>query len=121
MALERGAHAVLLVSAVGADPGSRTFYLRTKGEMERDIRALGFDRTHIFRPSMILGDRPERRPLERVLGRLWVGVDRLLPGSLDRYRGISGPDIARAMAAAAGLPGERVAVYHWREMRALLA
>jgi uncharacterized protein YbjT (DUF2867 family) len=121
MALERGARSVFLVSAVGADPGSRTFYLRTKGEMERDIRALGFDRTHIFRPSMILGDRPERRPLERILGRLWAGLDPLLRGALDRYRGTSGPDIARAMAAAAGLPGERVAVYHWREMQALLA
>jgi len=115
-----GARSVFLVSSVGADPASRVFYVRTKGEMERDILALGYDHTHIFRPSMILGNRPERRPLERVLGRAWALLDPLLMGSLDRYKGIRGEDIARAMGVAAERRKERVAVYHWRQMHDLL-
>lgn len=116
-----GARSVFLVSSVGADPASRVFYVRTKGQTERDIGALGFDHTHIFRPSMILGSRPEPRPLEDFLGRAWALLDPLLMGSLDRYKGILGADIARAMAAAAaGRRQEPVAIYHWRQMQDLL-
>ena len=116
-----GARSVFLVSSVGADPASRVFYVRTKGQTERDIGALGFDHTHIFRPSMILGSRPEPRPLEDFLGRAWALLDPLLMGSLDRYKGIHGADIARAMAAAAaGRRQEPVAIYHWRQMQDLL-
>jgi uncharacterized protein YbjT (DUF2867 family) len=116
-----GARSVFLVSAVGADPASRVFYTRTKGRTERDILALGYDHTHLFRPSMILGDRPEPRALERCLGRTWALLDPFLMGSWDRYKGIRGADIARAMGAAADRQQERVAVYHWRQMRDLLA
>jgi uncharacterized protein YbjT (DUF2867 family) len=115
-----GARSVFLVSAVGADPDARVFYVRTKGQTERDILALGYDHTHIFRPSMILGNRLEPRPLEHVLGRAWALLDPLLMGSLDRYKGIRGEDIARAMGAAAQRRQERVAIYHWRQMQDLL-
>ncbi len=43
-AQEGGAKSVFLVSAIGANPSSKTFYLRTKGETERDIVALGYGR-----------------------------------------------------------------------------
>ncbi len=115
-----GARSVFLVSSVGADPDSQIFYVRAKGQMERDILALGYDHTHIFRPSMILGNRPEPRPLEHLLGRAWALLDPLLMGSLDRYKGIRGADIDRAMAAAAERRQERVAIYHWRQMQDLL-
>jgi len=115
-----GARSVFLVSSVGADPASRVFYVRTKGQTERDILALGYDHTHIFRPSMIVGNRPEPRPLEHILGRGWALLDPLLMGSLDRYKGIRGEDIARAMGAAAERRQERVAIYHWRQMQDLL-
>ena len=115
-----GARSVFLVSSVGANPASQVFYVRTKGRMERDILALGFDHTHIFRPSVILGDRPEPRPLEHLLGRAWTLLDPLLLGSLDRYKGIRGEDLARAMGAAADRRPERVAIYHWRQMQDLL-
>ncbi|MDR3669780.1 MAG: NAD(P)H-binding protein [Holophaga sp.] len=116
-----GARSVFLVSSAGADPASRIFYVRTKGEMERDILALAYDHTHIFRPSMILGNRPEPRPLEHLLGRAWALLDPLLMGPWDRYKGIRGADIARTMGqAAADRRPERVAIYHWRQMQELL-
>jgi uncharacterized protein YbjT (DUF2867 family) len=43
-----------LLSAVGADATSRSFYLKTKGELQNAIIALGFERTSFFQPSMIL-------------------------------------------------------------------
>ena len=45
------------------------FYIRTKGEVERDILALNFEHTHLFRPSMLLGHREENRPMDSVRDR----------------------------------------------------
>ncbi|WP_244941335.1 hypothetical protein [Bradyrhizobium yuanmingense] len=96
------------------------FYLRTKGEVERDILALDFEHTHIFRPSMILGERDEDRPRERLIIAIWGVLNPLLVGPADRYRGLAGNDIAHAIAKAARHQAEKVRIYHWKEMAALL-
>jgi uncharacterized protein YbjT (DUF2867 family) len=120
IARANGARSAFLVTAVGANAKSGVFYIRTKGEVERDILALGFDHTHIFRPSMILGQRDEDRPRERLLIAAWGVLNPLLLGPADRYRGLTGEEIARAMANAARHQTEKVRIYHWKEMAALL-
>ena len=52
-----GATRLGVVSAMGADPQSRIFYNRVKGEMEAALSALGFDTLVIARPSFLVGDR----------------------------------------------------------------
>jgi uncharacterized protein YbjT (DUF2867 family) len=66
LARASGTRHYLLVSAVGANPASRVFYNRVKGETERDIEALGFPRVTIVRPSLLLGPRAEFRLVEAV-------------------------------------------------------
>src|SRR5205085_9625313 len=56
-AREAGVPRMIAVSSVGADAGSRAFYLRVKGEMEAALSALGFDRLDIVRPGLLRGDR----------------------------------------------------------------
>ncbi|MFC0321592.1 NAD(P)H-binding protein [Olivibacter oleidegradans] len=121
IAKERGATAVFLVTAVGANPSSGVFYLRTKGEVERDLIAQGFDHTHIFRPSMLMGNRDENRPLEKFFMAIWWFIGPLLIGKgLEKYRGIAGERVANAMIKAAQNQNEKVKIYHWREMQDLL-
>ena len=121
IAKEGGAKSVFLVTAVGANPNSKFFYVRTKGETERDVIALNFEHTHIFRPSMIVGDRQEKRsPLEAALMRYWSALNPLLIGKTDKYRGITGADIAKAMIKSAKDQTEKLKIYHWREMHDLL-
>ena len=120
IAKANGAKSVFLVTAVGANAGSKVFYVRTKGEVERDVLALNFDHTHIFRPSMILGQRDEDRPRERLFVAAWGVLNPLLVGPVDRYRGLAGDEIARAIANAAQREAGKVQIYHWREMAALL-
>ena len=110
-ALARGARHFLLVSAVGADPGSRVFYNRVKGEVEVAIAALGFRSVTIARPSLLLGPRPEPRLGEQV-GKM-LGL--LAP---PRWRPVPAARVARALvdAAKAGLAGLRV--IENRELRA---
>jgi len=91
IAKERGAKSVFLVTAVGANPNSKVFYVRTKGETERDVIALNFEHTHIFRPSVIMGKRKENRSLsEEVLVRFWPVVNPFLMWKGDKYKGITG-------------------------------
>lgn len=58
----------LVVSAIGADPRSRNFYLRTKGETEQALGELGFPQLTVLRPSFIddQGARTEFRLAERI-------------------------------------------------------
>lgn len=99
-----GAGFLGLVSAAGADPASRNFYLRTKGEAEARVAALGFARLAIMQPGLLRGPREEFRLGERV-GQLVAPLsDVLLLGPLARYRSVALDTVAAALDAARGLP-----------------
>jgi uncharacterized protein YbjT (DUF2867 family) len=101
LASDQRASQFLLVSSLGANPRSRVFYNRVKGEAEDAVRQLRFDAIHILRPSLLVGDRKESRPGER----LGIVVARLatpfLVGPLRPYRPIAAETVARAMVRAA--------------------
>ena len=110
LASARGARRFLLVTALGADAGSRVFYNRVKGEVERDVSALPFEGVALLRPSLILGDRAERRTAEALAQRLAPLAAPLLVGPLRKYRAIDATAVARAMVRLAkeGFRGVRV-------------
>ncbi len=90
----------VVVSSVGADPASRNFYLRTKGEVEQALSGLGFPCLDILQPSVLLGWRREMRPLE-LLARLAIPVvNPFLTGPREAYRGIAARTVALAMVGA---------------------
>lgn len=119
LAKERGAKSVSIVTAIGANEKSRMFYVRTKGEVERDVISLGYHRTNIFQPSMIMGHRQEERALEKAFIGLFAVINAALIGPLTKYRGTDGKDIAHAMSRAPKSGDPRVSYYRWREMHAL--
>ena len=113
-----GVRHMIAVSSVGADPGSRNFYLRTKGEMESALEALGFDRLDIVRPGLLRGERGgDRRAGERLGILLSPLANLVLRGRLDRYAAIDAGIVAAAIAklVAADAPG--CFVHHNRDMR----
>jgi uncharacterized protein YbjT (DUF2867 family) len=61
-----GASKFLLVSALGADVGSKVFYNMVKGKTEDDLKSIKFDYLGIFRPSLLLGNRNEFRLGEEI-------------------------------------------------------
>lgn len=101
LAAVSGARQILLVSAIGADPSSHIFYSRVKGEVEEAVKRLPFDGIHIFRPSFLAGDRPERRLVERIGIGLASALSFALVGPLRRYRPVPAADVARAMVTVA--------------------
>ena len=119
LAVQQGFNQYLLVSAVGANPVAANFYLQLKGSVEEDIVQYPFMAIHIFRPSMLLGNRNEFRLGERIGQVIMQATKFLLIGSLRKYRPIHGAQVAVAMIAAAknAVPG--VHVYQYEEMSVL--
>jgi uncharacterized protein YbjT (DUF2867 family) len=109
--LAQGAHHFLLVSALGADPDSRIFYNRVKGELERAVTALSFRSLTVARPSLLLGARTERRLGEQI-GKI-VGV--LAPAP---WRPIPAAKVASALVAAAKRDAPGTQVLDNRQLRA---
>ena len=100
----------LLVSSLGADPGSRVFYSRVKGETERDVLALPYPAITIVRPSLLLGDRAELRIGERIGALLgWLAPPRMKP--------VHARAVAMALVAAAKDPAPGRRVLESAEMR----
>ena len=56
----------ILVSSYGANPKSKIFYSRMKGELEQSIKALHFNKLMIFQPGML--DRKDSERTGEVLG-----------------------------------------------------
>ena len=97
-ARESGATKISLVTSVGANADSKNFYLKTKGQLENEIKAMGFDSVNIFQPGLLLGNRDEIRPLE-FLGQYGSFLlNMVLFGSLKKYRSIEASKVANAMA-----------------------
>jgi uncharacterized protein YbjT (DUF2867 family) len=86
-----------LVSSLGANARSSHFYLKTKGETETDIIKSGMRSVHIYQPSLLTGDRKEKRIGEKFLFGLMKAIDLLLFGSLKKYRSIPATTVAMAM------------------------
>ena len=95
-----GAKRFVVISAAGADAGAKNFYLRTKGEMEVQLEALGFESLDILQPSLILGWRKEMRPLELLASTLMPVLNPLLVGKAASWRAISANTIGKAMLGA---------------------
>ncbi|MFN3820489.1 NAD(P)H-binding protein [Blastomonas sp.] len=103
----QGAHAFALVSAIGADAGSRLLYNRTKGEVEASIGALAYPSYTIVRPGLIGGDRDEFRAAERVSEAILRAFGPVLPRG---WRISPAQNIASALieAAVAAVPGRHI-------------
>jgi uncharacterized protein YbjT (DUF2867 family) len=101
-ARSEGARQFLIVTAVGADPKSRVFYSRVKGEVEAALTTLEFPKgLKIFRPSMLIGERAERRPAARMAMAVMSATRGIFVGGMTVYRAIDAADVARAMLHAA--------------------
>ena len=92
-----GARGFVLVSSAGADLASRAFYLRVKGETERDVGKLGFKRFDTLRPGLLRGPRDEDRRLGERLGIVVSPItDLFLHGSKRRFRSIDAVVVSEA-------------------------
>lgn len=89
-----GARQYLLVSALGANKDSKLYYNKVKGEVEDAISAVGFDTFHVFRPSLLLGARSEKRSGEDAAKVVYKIFGFLIP---KKFQAIDSSQVAAAM------------------------
>ena len=88
----------LLISSLGADANSGSFYLSVKGQLEIDLRVLDINRLTIFRPSLLKGDRKEKRFAEGLSLKLSGLVTPIFSlNFMKKYRPTDSQDLAKAM------------------------
>jgi len=104
---ELGIDRMAVVSAVGANSKSRSFYLKLKGHVEDAISLEPIASIHFFQPSILLGNRQEKRPMEKFAQRLMRFAQPVMQGGWRKYRAIEGLEVAQAMVQSVklGLPG----------------
>lgn len=117
-----GARQMLSVSSVGAMAGARNKYLAMKGETERELAKIGFERLDIVRPGLLRGNRGgEQRVGERIGLAISPLANLLLRGSLDRFASIDADTVAAAMAMLVGAAGPKRQVHFNRDLKRLVS
>jgi uncharacterized protein YbjT (DUF2867 family) len=113
-----GADSLVVISSIGADASSRVFYLRTKGEMEKEVREIFKGKLSFVRPSLLMGDRGEFRLAESVSAVFMKVLGWIMVGPLKKYRGIKAGDLARAMIKISNLEDARL-IYESEDLQKL--
>lgn len=90
--------AFLVISALSANPNSRIFYNRVKGEMQHAVLEQDIEETYIFQPSLIYGEREEKRAAEDIANIFLRAFNFIIPKN---YKRIHAKTIALAMLKVA--------------------
>lgn len=95
--MQAGSSKFLIVSAMGAASNAFIFYSQVKGRLEERLKTIGFPALFIFRPSLITGNRIEKRVAEKISIVVFKFINPLFIGPLKKYRSVSAEAIAKAM------------------------
>ncbi len=97
-----------VISAIGANANSSIFYSRTKGEMEQSVLECNIPNILIYRPSIIFGQREDKRMAEKIGTYIIKTFQIFMIGKLKKYRAISGKDLAKALFVGAKNKGHQI-------------
>ena len=111
---ELGAGNYLLVSALGASNNSSIFYNQVKGEAEDSISKTGIRSLHIFRPSLLMGPRSEKRAGEDAAKWFYKFFGFIIPA---KYKSIESIKVARAMVSFAQQPESGIFIHESLELQ----
>lgn len=120
LAQKQNVQQVHLISAIGADPNSKIFYNRLKGETEQALIKMDFPQTFIYRPSLLIGKRNEFRFGELIAQKLAPLFDFFLIGSLKKYHSISSTIIATAVIKRISSECPKIEIMEYKEIQKLL-
>ncbi len=106
------ANAFLGISATGANPDSQIFFNQVKGEAEQALGSLAIPSTVILRPGLLIGDRQESRPAER----LGIIIAQAIPGKWIRRFATGVDALAHRMVTEAKAPSPGIKVIEARDL-----
>ena len=101
------------VSSAGADINNKSFYLKLKGEIEKEVESKQLNSSTVYRPSLLLGNRKENRFGEKVAQILIPLISFLFP---DNYKPIKAIDVAKAMVTESKKIEPGFKIYHYSDI-----
>lgn len=110
----QGATQYLIITALGSNKRSGIFYNQVKGQVEEAIGQVGFQSYHIFRPSLLLGERTEKRAGEGAATVVYQALGFLIPL---KYKAIDSAKVARAMLHMAKLNSKGKFIHESKELQ----
>ncbi len=116
LAEKQGVQNFLVVSSMGANPKSFFFYSQVKGRMEEELQKLVIGGIHIFRPSLLVGNRQEFRFGERMAEKLSRMIPFIFKGAFKKYKPISAKDVAKGMYITALREESGIHIYNSNEI-----
>jgi uncharacterized protein YbjT (DUF2867 family) len=102
-----------LLASVGINANSRSFYLRIKGELVGELKALNFDRLSIFQPSMIITPTNRYGVSQALILAIWPIIDKVFFGALKKYKGVKVSNLGSAIANNITRDGGKVEMLYW--------
>lgn len=108
-----------LLSSVGANSSSKSFYLKTKGELNDSLRELNFERLSLFQPSMILTPKNRYGFSQAIILKVWPKLDFIFQGKAKKYRGIKVEELGKAIAKNTLKEGNGTEILHYNEFKEL--
>ena len=108
-----------LLSSVGANAASKSFYLRTKGELNDSLRSLNFERLSLFQPSMIITPKNRYGFSQAIILKVWPKLDFILQGKAKKYRGIKVEELGKAIATNTLAELNGTEILHYEEFKKL--
>lgn len=109
-----------LLASVGINAKSKSFYLRTKGELVEALKELNFERLSVFQPSMILTPTNRYGISQAITLKVWPHLNPILIGGLKKYRGIPVNILGEAMAKNIFNKGEAYEILQWNEFYSII-
>ena len=111
---QKSVNHLLFVSSLGADSKANSFYLRLKGEIEESIHNLDLNCTSVFRPSVLIGNRNEKRLGESIAQTVMSSLSFAIPS---KYKPIKAEDVAKSMISVSKKHKPGFSLYHYEEIK----
>lgn len=97
IAKQNGATQFHYISSMGANSSSINSYSKNKGIAEKQLTNKEIQSLYLYRPSLLLGNRSENRPLEKISSVFLKIFNPLLIGDLKKYKAINATEVVKAM------------------------
>ncbi len=106
-----------LLASVGINANSRSFYLRIKGELVEELKALDFDRLSVFQPSMIITPTNRYGFSQALTLAVWPVLDKLFFGGLKKYKGVKVENLGSAIARNVNRKSKKIEMLDWEDFK----
>lgn len=118
LARSEGADQYLVISSMNANPRSKIWYPKMKGQLEELLRAVPYDSLSILRPSLLLGEREEHRMMEQAATKLFGALSGMMRPEVRSRLAIEARTVALAMYCIAQKKQAGVTVYSSQDIEA---